>query len=67
MALYFECRININALLRTVVFDDFAHWEAALFQRKGILLSCSFLLSYKIKLDHTLLHRLLFRRFCPLE
>jgi len=27
MALYFECRINKNALIHTVFFGDFAHWE----------------------------------------
>jgi len=28
MALYFECRINKNALLKTVFFfGDFVHWE----------------------------------------
>jgi len=27
MALYFECRINKNALLLLVFFGDFAHWE----------------------------------------
>jgi len=26
MALYFDCRINKNALLHTVFFGDFAHW-----------------------------------------
>jgi len=28
MALYFECRINNNALHQTVFFGDFAHWVA---------------------------------------
>jgi len=28
-ALYFECRINKNALLQTVCFGDFAHWVRA--------------------------------------
>jgi len=28
MALYFECQINKNALLRTVFFGDFSHWES---------------------------------------
>jgi len=26
IALYFECRINKNTLLRTAFFVDFAHW-----------------------------------------
>jgi len=27
MALYFECSINKNALLQTVFFGDFVHWD----------------------------------------
>jgi len=28
MTLYFEYRINKNALLRTVFLGDFAHWDS---------------------------------------
>jgi len=31
MALYFECRINKNALLQNVFFGDFAHWVMSIF------------------------------------
>jgi len=27
MVLYFECKISKNALLQTLFFGDFAHWE----------------------------------------
>jgi len=27
MALYFECRINKNALFQIVFFGNFAHWD----------------------------------------
>jgi len=30
IALYFKCGIDKNALIQTVFFDDFAHWERSL-------------------------------------